>query len=214
MYYLVRDRTDNTRGAGIRRSPPVLVTLVRRLWALILGLVLGSILGGLVSISTQPAYEASTVLGVLPSSSMTAGSSMPSSYLQAYSSLIADPTVAREAVARSGVEVDPQELTKFVTLWIEPAPNVPLLRVSVSSRRPEDASDLANALGSAISSAGEQANIDDAFRTEVVLRALPPTSPVRPNWTLNTAVGAATGLLIGSLVALFWDDVRRPPKKV
>jgi capsular polysaccharide biosynthesis protein len=178
--------------------------LLRGLWVAILGLVLGGALGALISQQMSPVYRSTVYLLVVPESD-NAGTSTANDYAQAYSKLVADPAVTGDAVDESEVGVDPWDVRKFVSVQV--APNAPILQITASSTVPEYASTLANALGSGLSTFTEENAEDTGYQADVIAEAIPPEDPTLPNWTLNIAVGAAAGLLVGAIVVLLWDGL-------
>lgn len=183
--------------------------LFRGLWLIILGLVLGGALGALVSQLTTPVYQSSVYLLVVPESE-NAGVSTANDYAQAYSRLVTEPAVVGEAVDESEVGVDPWDVERVVS--VEVAPNAPILEITTNSEDPEDASALANALGSGLSSFAEERAEETGYQAEVMAEAVPPEEPALPDWVLNVAVGAFAGLLVGATAALLWFDRRQPRK--
>ena len=184
--------------------------LFRGLWVIILGLVLGGALGALVSQLTTPVYQSTVYLLVVPESE-NAGVSTANDYAQAYSRLVTEPAVVGEAVDESEVGVDPWDVERIVS--VEVAPNAPILQITTNSDDPEDASALANALGSGLSTFAEERAEETGYQAEVMAEALPPEDPALPNWALNVAVGAFAGLLVGATAALLWLDRRQSRRK-
>jgi capsular polysaccharide biosynthesis protein len=191
----------------MQQSSNVSQTLIRRLWIIVLGLALGGALGALVSQQMTPIYQSNVHLLVVPASD-NAGTSTANDYAQAYSKLATNPAVIGEAVRKSEVGVDPWDIEKVVS--VEVSPNAPIIQITTNSPDPEDASTLANALGSGLSSFTEEEAKDTGYQADVMAAAIPPEAPALPNWTLNMAVGAAAGLLVGGVVALLWDKLGLP----
>lgn len=196
------------------QSSDILQVLIRRLWVIILGFVIGGALGAFVSQQMSPIYQSNVYLLVVPASG-DFGTQTPSDYeqklrndyAQAYSRIATDPAVIGEAVRESGVGVDPSDIRKVVN--VTPSSTAPILQVTVNFQDPEGASTLANAVARGLNSYTTEQSTDSGYRADVMADAIPPTSPVAPGWRLNIAVGAAMGLLVGGVVALFWDSLQQ-----
>lgn len=195
----------------MRQSSEVLLTLARRAWMLALGLVWGGLLGGLVSLLMTPTYEANVYLMVVTNSEEVENTAAYD-YTQAYGKLPAVPTVVGEVLSKHGIRPTSQNVEDVVD--VEVPLNTPILQVIVSARSPELAAALANDLGDRVSSfVAETLAPGTGYRAVVVAEAATPQRPVSPDWTLNVAVGAAVGLMLGGATALLWDDLRRVGKK-
>jgi uncharacterized protein involved in exopolysaccharide biosynthesis len=147
---------------------------------------------------------------VVPESE-NAGVSTANDYAQAYSRLVTEPAVVGEAVSESEVGVDPWDVERIVS--VEVAPNAPILQITTNSDDPEDASALANALGSGLSTFAEERADETGYQADLMAEALPPEDPALPDWALNVAVGAFAGLLVGATAALLWLDPRHHRRK-
>lgn len=196
-----RPPTNGGRGSN------VMLALVKGFWLIILGIFLGAGAASLVSQLVPPVYRSEVHLLVVA----TAGNARTdittlTTYTQTYSELATAPEVVGEDVGATGI-VDPQNLEEVINT--EVSTNSPLFKVIASSRDPEDASKLANTIGTSIEDRTANLADDTDYRTKVVARAEPAERPAWPNLTLNIAVGAGVGLLLGAIAALIWDDRRR-----
>lgn len=197
----------------MQQSNDVFLALLRGFWIILLGLVLGAGLGAFVSSFVAPTYQASAYVLVVPASEGDTEAPAPQNvnpedYTQAYSELVTVPEIVEEAVLEEGGGiVDPQEVEEVVS--VEVSPNNPLFTITANSLTPEDASALANSLGSAVSTYTEGLSVDTGYRADLVAEAPVPSSPTLPNWLLNITIGGAVGLLLGGIAALLWDDLVR-----
>lgn len=198
----------------IQQTSDIFQVLVRRLWIIVLGFIIGGALGAFVSQQMSPIYQSNVYLLVVPASGDLGTQTLSdyeqklrNDYAQAYSRITTDPAVIGKAVRESGVGVDPSDIRKIVN--VIPSPNAPILQVTVNFQDPEGASTLANAVASGLNSYTAEQSTNSGYRADVMAEATPPTSPVAPGWKLNIAVGAATGLLVGGVVALLWDSLQQ-----
>jgi len=188
----------------------VLLALVRGFWVILLGIFLGVGAASLVSQLVSPVYRSEVHLLVVATADGDGPITELTTYTQTYSELAIAPEVVGEDVGDTGI-MDPQNLEEVINT--EVSTNSPLFKVIASSQDPEDASELANTIGTSIED--RTANLADntGYRAKVVARAEPAESPAWPNLALNIAVGAGIGLLLGAIAALIWDDRRRASGK-
>lgn len=191
----------------MQQDADILQTLIRRLWIVLLISIIGGGLGALVSQQMPPTYQSSVYMVVVPATSNTGNNSGANGYAQAYGKLVTSPGVVGEAVRGSGVGVDPQNISKFVS--VEVSPNAPVFQITARAQNPADASTIANAVSGAVSSFTDIRARDTGYRATVLVAAQAPTGPVSPNWTLNIAVGAAAGFVAGTMLALLLGNMRR-----
>ncbi len=199
----------------MQQNSDIVSVLIRRVWIAILGLIIGAALAALVSYMMAPVYQARAYLLVAPAYDRADTSinddierRLRNDYTQAFSRLASDPSVTGEAVRESGVGVDPENVERYLTVSV--SPNAPILEITANLDDPRSASVLATAVASGITSFTEERAQDTGYQAEVMAEASPSTSPVAPGWNLNLAVGAATGLLVGVMMALFWDGLIAP----
>ena len=184
----------------------VLRTLLRRFWVLLLGLIWGGALGGLVSLMIPPTYQADVYL-MMVTRSQEVENTAAYDYTQAYSRLATIPSIVGPALDDYGVEPTPEGIDDAVT--VEVPLNTPVFKITASSKDPEMVADMANDLGDAVSGfIGERLAPGSGYRAVVIAEATSPRRPVSPDWKLNIVASAALGLMLGGMVALFWDDLR------
>jgi polysaccharide biosynthesis transport protein len=192
--------------ANGRRSSDVLLALVRGFWLILLGVVLGAGLASLVSQLVPPVYRSEVQLLVVSTADEPPlDTTSLVTYAQTYSELATSPEVVGKVVSETGI-VDPQRLDEVVTT--EVSTSAPLFAIVASDRDPDNAAELANAIGSTIENRDNLAR-DTGFRANIIGKAVPAEQPTWPNLVLNIAVGAGMGLLLGVIAALIWNDRRR-----
>jgi succinoglycan biosynthesis transport protein ExoP len=189
-----------------RRSSDVLLAMIRGFWLILLGMILGAGLASLVSQLVPPVYQAETQLLVVSTSDRPPlDPTTQITYAQTFSELATSPEVMGEVVSETGI-VDPHRLQEVVTT--EVSTSSPVFAIVASDRDPDNAAELANALGAAIEDRNNLAR-DTGFRANVIGKAVPAEEPAWPNLTLNLAIGAGIGALLGVIAALIWNDRRR-----
>ncbi|MBV9454358.1 MAG: hypothetical protein JOZ19_09610 [Rubrobacter sp.] len=197
---------------SLDQNSNITLVLLRRIWLPILGLILGGALAALVTQQITPMYQSSVYLLVAPTSRVDTSTTpnvqeQANDYAQAYGKLVADPAVTGSAVTESGVGVDPWDVRRITS--VEVSPKAPVLQITTNSPSAQSASTLANALGNAVSSFTRARSSDTGYEAQLMAEAVPPVYPSLPNWRWNIAVGAATGLLVGGILALLWDNLRQ-----
>lgn len=187
----------------------MLSALVRGSWILVLCVILGMGLGAGASLFAGPNYQSSIYLLVVSDPRQTDAASALN-YTQAYGKLATAPTVVGEVFTARDIEPTPESINEAAN--VEISPDSPMFQIIVNSANPEDASRLANELGSTVSSYTEELADRTGYRAEVAAEAVPPVEPDSPDLGLNIAVGGAIGLLTGGVLALLWD-ARKPARK-
>lgn len=189
-----------------RRSSDVLLAMIRGFWLILLGTILGVGLASLVSQLVPPVYQSETQLLVVSASDRPPPDPTTQiTYAQTFSELASSPEVMGGVVSKTGI-VDPHRLEEVVTT--EVSTTAPLFAIVASDRDPDNAAELANALGAAIEGRDNLAR-DTGYRANVIGKAVPADDPAWPNLTLNLAIGAGIGALLGVIAALIWNDRRR-----
>lgn len=189
-----------------RRSSDVLLALIRGFWLILLGILIGAGLASLVSQLVPPTYRSETqLLVVAEADRVPLDPTTQITYAQTFSELATSPEVMGGVVRDTGI-VDPQRLDEVVTT--EVSTTAPIFAIVATDRDPDDAAKLANALGAAIENRDNLAR-DTGFRANVIGKAIPAEKPAWPNLTLNVAIGAGMGALLGVIAALIWSDRRR-----
>lgn len=193
------------------QSSDVLLNLTRRWWMLAIGLVLGGVLGGLASLLMTPTYQ-STLYFMVVTQSEDVENTAAYEYTQAYSRLPTVPTVVGDVFREYGITPSPENIQDFVD--VEVPLNTPLFQIIVSAEDPGQAAALANDLGDRVSSfVADTLTPGTGYRAAVVAEASMPRQPISLDWNLNIALGAAVGIVLAGMLALFWDDLRLARKR-
>lgn len=179
--------------------------LKRWAWLILLGVVICSGAGVIISKLTPPVYQASATLVVNMKSATSAFDNVNTSIeaVPTYASLVTNPSVLNPVVARHpGLTL--QALNQM--LKVNPQSNSQLIELDVQNTDPVLATQLANEISRSFQ---EFANSQLSGDVQV-LPAQEPRAPIRPNLLEYTASGAAIGLFLAlALMILFeWMDDR------
>jgi capsular polysaccharide biosynthesis protein len=165
---------------------------------LILAVVLGAGAGGWYAKSQPPTYTAQAFVVVVPQSDTDPIVAVK--YAQAFGRIATQGAVLSEAAAamRGSTSVDRVRSQVRAST----SPDVPLIELTGSAKRPKEAADLANTVADALVKFGNDSRTRTKVRLASFVEATPPAGPSSPNPPLDVAVGAAAGLLIGGLAIL------------
>lgn len=197
-------------------SPEMYLKIIRRYWlALIVAVIISGLVGYGAAQVLPKTYSADssgfiTTPGTADAegsnavSAAMAGDSYAKSRAKSYADLGKKRVVAEDAIKDLGWDVTPESLVSRVEVTV-PTGTV-TLKVTARGSTPEQARDLANAWIRAMSqeikvlesSGGGTATVELASLESADL----PSSPISPNATLYTAVGALLGLFAGLGYAL------------
>jgi capsular polysaccharide biosynthesis protein len=175
-------RTDRDDFAVVPLSSIVQV-LWRRLWIVVLTMVLvtGTAVG--VSVLQTPQYEASTNLMIRQESRSGDEYVQPPSELQALTTTmaaaVADRSIATAAIRESGLAVSPDDLLE--NLSAEPIEETQLVTVAYRDPDPETAKRVVNAVGSVFSERTSEVSPIASPVTVDWAPATAPSSPVSPD---------------------------------
>jgi capsular exopolysaccharide synthesis family protein len=186
---------------------------LRRSWALILALSLGSAALAFGWASTQPdVYRSSSavffqVSGAENTSSLLQGSNFTQNQVRSYAELATKEVVLDPVVRNLGLEATPQALAKSVDVSVPL--DTSIVEISATAGTPEAAQALANEvatqLGAAVeglSQPGEAAKATVSVDAQVVQQANLPANPVSPTPRRDAILGLVLGLAVGVAVAL------------
>jgi len=173
----------------------ILRRLVARNGLLIVTTLLGAVAGLLYAVIRAPSYDASAYVVLTPASTSVADSTAVS-FAQAFGRIATQDGVLRRAAQIVG-EGSTDGLRRAVR--VSTSPDAPLIRVTGSAGTAPLAAARANAVATALIVYGNQRSIRTRVRLDSFAEATPPPAPTSPRPALDTAVGGATGLLVGGL---------------
>lgn len=180
----------------------LLRTVRRRFW--ILALVTAVFVGGAVAFSLlqTPVYEASIKILVGQEQQSEASNSLQSSVqglqqlTQTMEEAVNSGPIATSVIQRLDLGVTAQDFLSNMSA--EQIGATQFIEVKYQNPDPEEAQDIANAVGSVFSEqVSEISPNSDAITATVWERATMPESPVSPNLLLNVLLGLVLGLMLG-----------------
>jgi capsular polysaccharide biosynthesis protein len=193
---------------------PSTAETLRRLTArtalLVLTTLLGAAAGLLYAATRSPTYEASAYVILSPAAPSVADSTAVS-LAQAYGRITTqDAVLARAGTLLGNGSAD----TLRRAVRVSTSPDAPLVRITGTATGPAAAAARANAVATALIGYGNQRSPRTRVRLDSFAEASPPSDPSAPRRSLDIAVGAAAGLLIGGLAAAAGGGRREPAAPV
>jgi capsular polysaccharide biosynthesis protein len=173
----------------------VLKNLGRR-FALPIAIVLACLLAGLgYGLFKAPTYSATAYVLVV---SDPDGGPAAVNFAQAYGRLAS----MRETLGWAAKPIPSKVLDRSrAQIQASSSPDTPLVRLTASASTAMLSAELANTAADALVRYGNAHQHDTGVRVAPMTQASVPPAPSSPNLPLNVAVGVATGLLLGGLVA-------------
>ena len=197
-----------------------LLYLLKKLWEKKILILFSAVLFGLLALLIsvfilKPTFTSSTRIYVANQTSdnnnLTAQDLQAGTYLvNDYKEIITSDSVLLDVIAREGLSTTPKELTTDID--VEIPVNTRVITISVDSKSPEEAQQLANTLRIVASEKiKEVTKVEDVTTIE---DAKLPELPSSPNIKRNVVLGALAGIFIAVvlilLLELLDDRVRRP----
>ncbi|MCI4042102.1 lipopolysaccharide biosynthesis protein [Streptomyces sp. TRM75563] len=186
---------EQQRPAVVHRLRTAL-TRLPHWWPLPVCVLIGTASGLSYGAFAAPQYEATSY-----AMAVAEGETDPSAalgYAQSYGRLTTSDATLSYAQGAAGEPV--RELRSHVTS--ETSPDSPMIAVTGTSEDRHRAADIANAVIEAVIVSSGHVSKDTGVKLIKFTHAMTPDRPVSPSMPLGTAVGAATGGLLGGLVLL------------
>ncbi|MBB1256002.1 hypothetical protein H3146_21955 [Streptomyces sp. OF3] len=186
---------------GLRRLPPW--------WPIGLCLAVGAGGGAAYGMLATPQYSATGYLVAVPAKDSDPQAAL--GFAQAYGRVATSPAVLRQAQNVAGEPV--ARLRAGVRSAT--SPDAPMIEITGTAPRPQLAAVRANAVATALTDTSADAAEQTGVELRVLAPAHAPTAPSSPSPPLATAVGAATGGLVGGLFLLVSPSrsARRPAER-
>ncbi|WP_369255668.1 polysaccharide biosynthesis tyrosine autokinase [Geodermatophilus amargosae] len=191
-------------------SRGVWAALRRAWWLPVLGALVGGAVALAVSLLQTPVYTASTQLFVSTTNAGTTsdafqGSQFSEERVASYARLLTGEELARRVIDELGLDTSPASLREEVVAT--PVPDTVLIDVSVTDPDPQQAQDIAAAVGSEFRDLVSELETppgtsSSPVRVLVVEPPDLPTSPTSPQTARSTVIGVLAGLLLGAAAAL------------
>ena len=197
-----------------------LLYLLKKLWEKKILILFSAVLFGLLALLIsvfilKPTFTSSTRIYVANQTSdnnnLTAQDLQAGTYLvNDYKEIITSDSVLLDVIAREGLSTTPKELTTDID--VEIPVNTRIITISVDSKSPEEAQQLANTLRIVASEKiKEVTKVEDVTTIE---EAKLPETASSPNISRNILLGALVGgfitVVMILLLELLDDRVRRP----
>lgn len=182
--------------------------LWRKLWALILFLVVGACIAGAATMLMTPQYQATSTIYMF--SKETDLSSLTSlqigSQLTAdYEKLATSRPVVEKVIQQLGLDMTYEDFVSMIQ--IDNPTDTHMLTVTVTSTDPQQAANISNTLANALSDRVEE--VIDTDRPNMVEEAVVPEDASSPSLKKNVLIGAVLGFVLAAAVILaqyFLDD--------
>lgn len=190
-----------------------LVRILRRRWLPIaLAGVVGVGAASGVSALQTPTYESSTQVFVSTQTGETSAELAQSnaytlSRVLTYAELASSERVLDAVVGDLSLDVDVRDLARRIAA--APVPDTTIIRITSTSRDPEEAADIANATATSLAAVVDEIEgtptQDSPVRLTTVEEARPPESASSPQWPLNLALGGLAALAIATAIVVLRD---------
>lgn len=164
--------------------------------ALVAGTFLGGLCGGAYGLLTPPSYTATSYVVAVPAKGATPDAAR--GFAQAYGRVATQLAVLGDAQVWAGVPVG----TLRDSVRTATSPDAPMVSVTATSERSEEAVDMANAVSRALTRHAEDTEGSTQVRLVQFSRAVKPGGPATASTALTTLVGASAGGLLGGLALL------------
>ncbi|MEV5936251.1 lipopolysaccharide biosynthesis protein [Streptomyces sp. NPDC093250] len=164
--------------------------------ALVAGTLVGGLFGGAYGLLTPPSYTATSYVVAVPTGQATPDAAR--GFAQAYGRVATQLAVLGDAQVWAGVPVR----TLRDSVRTATSPDAPMVSVSATSARPEEAVDMANAVSRALTLHAENTKGSTQVRLVQFSRALKPGGPTSTSAGVTALVGASAGGLLGGLALL------------
>jgi capsular polysaccharide biosynthesis protein len=170
--------------------------LIRRWWPVALAVPLGAAAGAGYAVLSHPSYSATAYVLVVPQNPGEVATA--TNFAQAYGRLAGQPQVLAVAAAETGhTRGELESLVSGTT-----SPDAPMIEITGTGKRAQEAAQTADAVAGSLVSFANTSSKDTNVRLVTLAPAAEPDKPTSPSGKLDVAVGAAAGVLLGSLVMM------------
>ncbi|MEZ0089360.1 Wzz/FepE/Etk N-terminal domain-containing protein [Streptacidiphilus sp. EB129] len=168
-------------------------SLLRRCWPLAAAVPLGALCGGAYALVAPVQYQANAYVMVVPEATSDGGSAI--NFAQAYGRVIAQPEILLGAAQATGVPL--ATLTPLVQAVT--SPDAPMVQITGTAGTAAGSAQEANAVARSLVAFGNAASRQTRVTLITFASAAEPPTASSPSRSLDLAVGAAAGLLVGGL---------------
>ncbi|WP_168211659.1 polysaccharide biosynthesis tyrosine autokinase [Ruania zhangjianzhongii] len=190
------------------------LTVIRKRWLAIVTVTLGVLaLSAAVTLAATATYTARTSLffaveGSASVSDLAQGTTYTQRQVESYSEVATSPYVLEPVIETLGLGTDVETLAQQIDVTVPE--NTVIIEIAVESEEPQQAADLANAVGTELAAAVSDLSPDggeqgESIRATMISAATAPGSPSSPNTPRNLALGLVLGLFAGVGLALLFE---------
>ncbi|OKJ06625.1 Wzz/FepE/Etk N-terminal domain-containing protein [Kitasatospora sp. CB01950] len=170
--------------------------LARRWWPMALAVPLGAVAGAGYAVVSHPSYASSAYVVVVPQGQGENANAV--NFAQAYGRLTGQPQVLIGAAAETHHSV----ATLSALVRGTTSPDAPVIEITGTGPRPEEAVQNAAAVARSLIAFGNAGSKETGVKLVQLAAAAEPDAPASPSAALDTAVGGAAGVLLGTLAML------------
>lgn len=160
------------------------------------GVLVGGLLGAGYGLVATPQYTATGYVVAVPTDKSDPASAL--GFAQAYGRVATQLAVLGDAQVRAGVPV----ATLKESIRAATSPDAPMISVTATSARPDEAADMANAVSRALTRHADASADDTHVELRQFARATKPTEASSAPPAVTGLVGASAGGLLGGLALL------------
>ncbi len=182
------------------------LSILRTYWVSMVAVFLVGIAAAAgITLTMKPVYTASTAIFLTVQSGDTAGelnsgSSYAENQVRSYAQVVTSPVVLQPVIDKLGLGITAEKMAEKVTATVPT--NTAIINIEVTDHDAALSADIANAIGSQVTTIVESLSPQSADGTKRVKATIIAPASVPAEWTsprvlLNLALGALVGLLLG-----------------
>ncbi|EPZ59962.1 chain length determinant family protein [[Clostridium] sordellii ATCC 9714] len=168
----------------------------------------------------SPVYEANTTLIVNTEQNKSTNNMITGDQLAVtqkltltYGEIIKSRSVLNSVIKKLDLNMDYEDLEKSIK--VSQVKDTQIMSITVQSTNPKIARDIANSIPTVFSK--EVKRITKANSVEVIDKAITPENPVKPNKTINIAISAILGFIVGVFIVFvleYMDNKIKSPQDI
>ncbi|CEJ74671.1 Cps19aC [[Clostridium] sordellii] len=193
----------------------------KRAWIIALITILAMVTSGIISFFVlSPVYEANTTLIVNTEQNKSTNNMITGDQLAVtqkltltYGEIIKSRSVLNSVIKKLDLNMDYEDLEKSIK--VSQVKDTQIMSITVQSTNPKIARDIANSIPTVFSK--EVKRITKANSVEVIDKAITPENPVKPNKTINIAISAILGFIVGVFIVFvleYMDNKIKSPQDI
>lgn len=193
----------------------------KRAWIIALITILAMVTSGIISFFVlSPVYEANTTLIVNTEQNKSTNNMITGDQLAVtqkltltYGEIIKSRSVLNSVIKKLDLNMDYEDLEKSIK--VSQVKDTQIMSITVQNTNPKIARDIANSIPTVFSK--EVKRITKANSVEVIDKAITPENPVKPNKTINIAISAILGFIVGVFIVFvleYMDNKIKSPQDI